>query len=443
MLKTFPLGGIHPPENKISSGAELQRLPAPKNVSVFVSQHIGAPAKILVNRKDQVKTGQLIAESGGAISANIHAPFSGSVKKIEDIPDASGYKKSAITIKVEGDEWVEGVDTTTDINTDISAGKDEIIKKINDAGVVGLGGATFPTHIKLKPPKGMTADTLIINGVECEPYLTIDHRLMLERGHELMVGTQILMKALGVNRGIIGIENNKTDAIKYLKKLSKEYQGIEIQPLKVKYPQGGEKQLIKSILGREVPSGGLPIAVGTVVQNVGTTIAVYEAVQKNKPLVERAVTVSGLEVQKPINVIARIGTPVKDLIDAAGGLPENTGKVVAGGPMTGKSVDSLDVPVVKSTSGVILFPDYKAKRGQVRDCIRCRKCVSVCPMGLEPFYLMTQTQMKNYERLEDELVMDCIECGSCSFICPANRPLLDYIKYGKTTVGNIIRSRKN
>lgn len=443
MLKTFPMGGIHPAEQKIAAGNELERLPLPKKLTVMVSQHIGAPAKVLVKKKDKVKAGQVIAESGGFVSANIHAPVSGSVTKIEDVFDASGYKKPAIVLKVEGEEWEDGIDTGEELIKDIPYTSEEILEKIQKAGIVGMGGATFPTHVKLKPPKGMKADSLIINGVECEPYLTIDHRLMLEKGEELMVGTQILMKALGVEKAYIGIENNKKEAIKHLQKLSKSYKGIKVVPLRVKYPQGGEKQLIKSILNREVPSGGLPIAVGTVVQNVGTTLAAYKAVQKNMPLVERAVTVSGTNLPEPKNVVVKIGTPIKDLVDYAGGLPEDTGKVVVGGPMTGKAVANLDVPVAKGTSGVLTFPDNVARRGNVRDCIRCTKCVTACPMGLEPYLLMTLAEMEDHEKMEKDRIMDCIECGSCSYTCPSFRPLLDYIRLGKKEVGQIIRSRKH
>jgi len=443
MLKTFPMGGIHPAEMKISAGKPLERLPLPKKITVMVSQHIGAPAKALVKKKDKVKAGQLIAESGGFVSANLHSPVSGTVSKVEDVFDASGYRKPAIIIKVEGEEWEEGIDTGDELITDIPYTKDEILEKIQNAGIVGMGGATFPTHVKLQPPKGMKAESLIINGVECEPYLTIDHELMLEKGEQLLVGTTILMKALQVEKAYIGIENNKKDAVAYLRKLAKPYNGITIVPLKVKYPQGGEKQLIKSILNREVPSGGLPIAVGTVVQNVGTTLAAYNAVQKNMPLVERAVTISGSMLETPKNVIAKIGTPIKELIDYAGGMPEDTGKVVVGGPMTGKAVANLDVPVAKGTSGVLMFPEKIAKRGQTRDCIRCTKCVSACPMGLEPYLLMTLAEMEDYEQLEEDRIMDCIECGSCSYICPSYRPLLDYIRLGKNKVGSIIRSRKN
>jgi electron transport complex protein RnfC len=283
---------------------------------------------------------------------------------------------------------------------------------------------------------------LIINGVECEPYLTSDHRLMLEKGKEIIVGIRLLMCALKVEKACIGIENNKKDAIEQMRRLTSDDASIQVVPLKVKYPQGGEKQLIKAITGREVPSGALPVAVETVVSNVGTAFAIYEAVQKNKPLVERVVTVTGKSVKEPSNFLVRIGTPVQDLIEAAGGLPEDTGKVVSGGPMMGKAVASLDIPVTKGTSGVLLIPGNESKRKPVQTCIRCGRCLEVCPMGLEPYFLMTISEKQVWDKAEDHHIMDCIECGSCSYICPADRPLLDYIRLGKGKVGQIIRNRK-
>lgn len=442
-LKTFPKGGVHPEENKFSSQVPLERLPLPKKVRIPITQHLGAPPKLLVNKGDRIRTGQLIAEANGFISANLHAPVTGKIAKIEDAYDTSGYKRPALIInKVEDDEWVEGIDTSDTLVKEITASAEEIIEKIKAAGVVGLGGATFPTHVKLMPPPGMKAEILIINGVECEPYLTIDHRSMLEMGHQLMIGTQILMKALKVSKAVIGIEANKPDAIEYLTKLTAEYTGISIQPLKVKYPQGGEKQLIKAITGREVPSGGLPIAVGAVVQNIGTTIAVYNAVQKNKPLIERTITISGKNLATPKNYIVRTGTLLSDLAEQVGGMPEGTGKIIAGGPMTGKALSTLDAPVIKGTSGLLFFKEEEAKRQEVNDCIRCSKCITVCPMGLEPYLLMTVVEKSMFDKAEQERTLDCIECGSCSFICPAHRPLLDYIRLGKKEVTNIIRSRK-
>lgn len=282
MLKTFSKGGVHPPENKISAGKSIKILPLPSKVSIPVSQHIGAPATVLVAKGDKVKVGQIIAQSAGFVSANIHSSISGTVESIDSVLDSSGYRRQAITITAEGDEWEPSIDRSTELKKEINLNAQDIIKRINAAGIVGMGGATFPSHVKLSVPAGKKADVLIINGVECEPYLTSDHRLMLEKGPELMVGIQILMRALNVEKALVGIENNKPDAIDHLKKLSAEYRGIEVYALKVKYPQGGEKQLIKALINREVPSGGLPIDIGAVVHNVGTAFAVYEAVQKKQ-----------------------------------------------------------------------------------------------------------------------------------------------------------------
>jgi electron transport complex protein RnfC len=442
MLKTFKIGGVHPPENKISAGKKIEVLPIPKTVFIPVAQHIGSPSTVAVNRGDIVKVGQIIAKSSGFVSTNIHSSVSGKVKKIDVSADSSGYSKQGVFIDVDGDEWLEDIDRSETLNKTFDLDGTTIVQKIQEAGVVGLGGATFPTHVKLVPPKGMKAEVLLINGVECEPYLTSDHRLMIEKADEILIGTQLLMKAMNVEKAAIGIENNKPDAIQLLTDKAKNYTGITVIPLKVKYPQGGEKQLIKAVTGREVPSGGLPIAVGAVVSNVGTAFAVYEAIQKNKPLFERVVTVTGKGLANPSNFKVRIGTSTSELIEAAGGLPENTGKIISGGPMMGRAIASLDIPVTKGTSGILLMQNEEAKRGGYMDCIRCSRCVSVCPMGLEPYLLMTFGQKQIFDRAEEDRIMDCIECGSCSYTCPSNRPLLDYIRFGKGKVGAIIRTRK-
>jgi len=440
--KTFPKGGVHPPEHKLSADRPIEVLSLPSRVVVPVVQHLGAPAEPVVQRGDEVKVGQLLARGNGFVTAHVHSPVSGKVFRIDKRFDASGYKRTSVIIDVEGDDWLPEIDRSEEVVREITATREEIIDRIREAGIVGMGGATFPTHVKLNVPRGKKAEILIINGVECEPYLTADHRLMLERPAELIVGTRILMKALGVEHAVIGIESNKPDAIDLLTQMVSEEKGITVQPLKVKYPQGGEKQLIKAITGREVPSGGLPVDVGAVVHNVGTTVAAYEAVQKNKPLIERVVTVTGVSLQRPSNFLVRIGTPVSALIEAAGGLPDDTGKVVLGGPMMGKAVSKLDIPVTKGTSGVLIIPDEEAHRRPVQPCIRCARCVSVCPMGLEPYLLMDLGVRQMFERARDERVMDCIECGSCSYICPADRPLLDYIRLDKLRVSEMIRQAK-
>jgi Na+-translocating ferredoxin:NAD+ oxidoreductase subunit C len=441
VLKTFPAGGIHPPENKLTASIAIKYLPVPEHVAIPISQHIGAPAETTVNKGDFVKTGQLLAKAKGFVSSNIHSSVSGKVSKIDTIADTSGYKQTAVFIDVEGDEWIETIDRSNATVSEITLSPEEIIARCLESGITGLGGATFPTHVKLTVPTGKKCDLLIINGVECEPFLTSDHRLMLERGVEILIGVNILMKALSVDRAMIGIENNKQDAIGHLTKLAAGFKGITVHALKVKYPQGAEKQLIKALINREVPSAHLPLDVGTVVHNVGTAFAVYEAVQKNKPLFERVVTITGTSLSQPGNYFVRNGTPVSKLIEAAGGMPDDAGKIVNGGPMMGKAVNNTDVPIVKGTSGIIIFPRKDSERTEVKPCIRCAKCISVCPQSLEPFLLMTLSEKGLFERAEQEMITDCMECGSCSYTCPAGRPLLDYIRLGKSSVIRMVRER--
>jgi Na+-translocating ferredoxin:NAD+ oxidoreductase subunit C len=440
-LKTFRLGGVHPAENKLTADKPIQQIPLPSRVFIPLSQSLGAPSKIIVEKGEVVRTGQIIARGESFISSNIHSSVSGKVIKVEDITDTSGYKRPTVVIEVEGDDWVETIDRSDKISTEIPLSGDLIISRIKDLGVVGLGGATFPSHVKLMTPKDKKAEVLIINGVECEPYLTADHRIMLERGEEIVVGTRLLMIALNVEKAFIGIENNKPDAISAMMKLTAGTPDITVVPLKVKYPQGGEKQLIKAITGKEVPSGKLPIETGCIVYNVGTALAVYEAVQKNKPLIERVVTVTGSSLSNPGNFLVRIGTPVEVLVQHAGGLPDDTGKVISGGPMMGKSVSSIEVPVVKGTSGILIMPQDKSRRVPVHACIRCGRCIAVCPMGLQPVNLSNFTYNEMYDEAEKAFIMDCMECGSCQFTCPSGRPLLDYVRLGKYKVGNIVRNR--
>ena len=441
-MKTFRIGGVHPAENKLSAASAIEVLGLPKQAVYPLSQHIGAPAVPCVAKGDVVKVGTKIADAGGFVSASIFSGVSGKVAKIDSIIDASGYRKPAIFIDVDGDEWEEAIDRSETLVKECDLKPEEIVEKIKNAGVVGMGGACFPTHVKLCPPPGSKAECVIINAVECEPYLTADHRLMLEKPEEILVGVSLLMKAAKVEKGYIGIENNKPDAIKLMQEKATSYPGIEIVPLKVKYPQGGEKQLIDAVIGRQVPAPpAIPISVGAVVQNVGTAYAVYEAVMKNKPLFERIVTVTGKSVEKPSNFLTRMGTPMSQLIDAAGGLPADTGKVIGGGPMMGKALVNTEVPICKGSSGVLIMNYKEARRGEARPCIRCAKCVNACPMGLEPFLLSTLTSFNEWERAEKEDIVSCIECGSCQFTCPSNRPLLDMIRLGKSTVMGIIRAR--
>ncbi len=442
-MKTFPIGGVHPSDNKEWSKAKaIEVMELPDVVMIPLAQHIGAPATAIVAKGDTVKVGQKIAEPTGFMSANIHAPISGTVTAVDMQPNGQGLRQMMITIKRDGDEWAEGIDLSTELVKECNLSSAEIIARIKEAGIVGMGGATFPTHVKLSIPDGKKAEILIINGVECEPYLTSDYRTMLERGEELLVGTSILMKAVSVEKAVIGVENNKPDAIKHLKELANGYKGIEIKALKTMYPQGGEKQLIAAVTGREVPAPpALPIDVGAVVCNASTAVAVYEAVQKNKPLVQRVVTVTGKSIKDTKNLLTRFGTPVAALIEKCGGLPEGDNRVLNGGPMMGRPMSNLQSPVMKGCSGITVLSGAEALRGEPSACIKCAKCVEACPMGLEPYLLAKQAKKKAWDAMEKNDIVSCIECGCCQFTCPANIALLDYVRLGKQTVMGIIRAR--
>ena len=442
-MKTFPIGGVHPSDNKKwSKSKAIEQMELPDTVTIPLAQHIGAPATALVKKGDTVKVGDKIAEATGFMSANIHAPISGTVTAVDLQPNGQGLRQMMVTIKREGDEWAEGIDLSTDLVKECNLSSAEIIARIKEAGIVGMGGATFPTHVKLSIPEGKKAEILIINGVECEPYLTSDYRTMLERGEELLVGTSILMKAVSVEKAVIGIENNKPDAIKHLKELAKSYNGIEVKPLKTMYPQGGEKQLIAAVTGREVPAPpALPIDVGAVVCNASTAVAVYEAVQKNKPLVQRVVTVTGKSIKDTKNLLTRFGTPVSALIEKCGGLPEGDNRVLNGGPMMGRPMSNLQSPVMKGCSGITVISGKEALRGEPSACIKCAKCIEACPMGLEPYLLAKQSKKKAWGEMEKNDITSCIECGCCQFTCPANIALLDHVRLGKQTVMGIIRAR--
>ncbi len=441
-MKTFPMGGVHPSENKLSRAKAIEVLPLPEVVQIPLAQHIGAPATAKVAKGDKVLTGQLIAEATGFMSANIHAPISGTVQSVDLQPNGQGVRQMMITIKREGDEWVDTIDRSTELKKECALAPQEIIAKIKEAGIVGMGGATFPTQVKLSVPPGKKAECLIINGVECEPYLTSDHRTMLEHGEELLVGVTILMKAIGVSKAYIGIENNKPDAIAHLQQLAAAYPGVEVTPLKVRYPQGGEKQLIAAVTGRQVPPPpALPIDVGAVVCNASTTYAVYRAVQKNMPLIERVVTITGKGLKEPKNLLTRMGTPISTLIEAAGGLPESAGKVINGGPMMGRAMVNLASPVTKGCSGITVMCGEEAERKRAGQCMKCAKCVAACPMGLEPYLLSKLSQKKKWDEIEAQMITSCIECGCCQSTCPAYLPLLDWVRLGKQTVMGIIRAR--
>ena len=442
---TFRIGGVHPDDAKVSRGCAIEVLPLPQTVYISMSQHLGAPAKPVVAVGDSVKAGQLIAEAGGFISANVHSSVSGKVKSIAPRKDIAGNNVLHVEITVEGDEWAEGIDLSDTLVTEIPGDRAAILDRIKACGIVGLGGATFPTHVKLNPAPGSVAECLIINGAECEPYLTSDFRIMLERPKEIVVGAAIMKKVLGDCRCVIGIEENKPEAIESMSKAVAElgYPGIEVLSLKKKYPQGGEKQLIDAVMRRQVKSGGLPISVGAVVQNVATSLAVYEAVQKNKPLVTNVMTITGdcLPVEKQHNYQFRIGMPLSYIAEYAGGVPEGAAKIISGGPMMGRAVANMDACTVKGSSSLLYLSEGATKRSEPGNCIRCGRCADACPMGLEPFFLYKLAKVGDMDQLEANAVQDCISCGCCQFSCPAFLPLLDQINIAKGQVLGILKAR--
>lgn len=441
---TFSIGGVHPHDSKISRGCAIEVLPLPAVVQVSMAQHLGAPAKPVVAVGDKVLAGQVIAEPGGFISAFVHSPVSGTVKGIAPRKDLAGNMVPHIEITVEGDEWAEGIDLSDRLVTELPSDKAVILDRIKACGVVGLGGATFPTHVKLNPAPGKVAECLIINGAECEPYLTSDFRIMVERPKEIVVGAAIMQKVLGC-RCVIGVEENKPEAIAALRAAVAElaYPDMEVSVLRKRYPQGGEKQLIDAVLRRQVRSGCLPIDAGAVVQNVATALAVYEAVQKNKPLVTNTMTITGdcLPVEKQHNYLFRIGTPLSFIIEQAGGIPEGAAKLISGGPMMGKAISNVDATTVKGSSSVLFLSGEATKRKAAGNCIRCGKCAEACPMGLEPFLLNRLYKAGDADGLEKNAAQDCIECGCCLYSCPAYIPLLDNIRQAKGQVLGIIRAR--
>lgn len=437
-MRTFKIGGVHPPENKLTASQPIIEAPLSAEVTLMLGQHIGRPATPVVAKGDHVVAGQMVAEAAGPVSAAVHTPVSGVVTKIATALNPQGFPVDAITIKADPEQPAKKSEGRA-VDKLSSA---DIIKAIADAGIVGLGGATFPTPVKLTPPPSFKPELVIINAAECEPYLTNDHALMLESAADIVEGTRLLMRAAGVSRGVIAIENNKPDAIKALREAVGSDTTIEVMPLKVKYPQGGEKQLIEAVTGRRVPSGGLPVATGAIVQNVATAYAVARAVIYGEPLTSRVVTVTGDGVSRPGNYRVTLGTPLRDLVTLAGGEPQEGGKIVIGGPMMGRAAMTLDTFTTKGLSGVLFLGADKARRRQPEACIRCGKCVDACPMGLEPYLLATFSRLGRFEDAEREAVTDCLECGSCSFSCPASRPILDYIRVGKQAVMAARRARQ-
>lgn len=442
-MKTFKMGGVHPEENKISNDAAIEVMPVPAQMVVLMNQHLGAPATPVVQKGDKIKVGQLIGEAQAFMCANVHSPVSGTVLKVDTCKDAFGLAKPAVYITVEGDEWMETIDRTPDIKRECSLEPQQIVAKLKEMGIVGLGGATFPAHIKYSIPEGKKAEYLIINAAECEPYLTSDYRVMMEHAEEVCIGVSILRKALGVPNAYIGIESNKPLAIAKMQETARQFEGIIVEPLKVKYPQGAEKQLINAVTGRKVPSGKLPIDVGCVVSNLGTAFSVYEAIQKNKPLIENILTVTGKKLPSQHNYIVRIGTTYNDIIKhSIGELPATTGKVISGGTMMGKAVVNLDAPTVKGNSSVLVMDEAEARRNPETACIRCGKCMHACPMGLEPYLFSALVKNGRIEEAKEHNILDCIECGCCFFSCPANKPLTDEIRLGKNKVRAMMAAKK-
>lgn len=409
----------------------IEDIPLPEFVYIPVKQHNGAPAKILVAKGDKVKVGTLIAEADGIVSANVHSSVSGEVLKIEEIESEAGWLEQVVTIKVEGDDWEPSIDRSAEVNNEISLTAEEIVKIIRSAGIVGMGGSGYPTPIKATIPEGKKVEYLLVNGIECEPYLTADGRLMIEKAEQIVIGAKILNKALGIQNAIIAIDENKPEAIEILTKITKQYIGVNVQPCLSKYPQGGERQLIAAITGREVPSGKLPIEAGCIVQNVGTVYAVYEAVMKHKPLFERIVTVSGDHIIHPANYRVRVGTPASFVLRHNGADLAPIGKLVLGGPMMGKASATLETPVTKLTSGLLVINEEEAYKPLESCCIRCGKCAEICPVGLLPYAIASDLRNNETGNLKQLHVADCVECGSCAYTCPAKIPLLDYCKLGK------------
>jgi electron transport complex protein RnfC len=432
-------GGVHPPESKKLTGKKaVEKLPLPPLVVVPIQQHIGSPSKPIVEKGTVVRVGDPVSEAGGFVSVPSHASISGTVTAVENRPHPLGPEVLSVVIESDGqDTWTDGIVFEKDyLNLPIN----EILNRIRNAGLAGMGGAAFPTHVKLAPPADKPIDTLVINGAECEPYLTSDHRLMLEGPTKILLGMQIMMKVVGAQRGIIGVENNKADAIRILRDAIAQLElPYKVLALRVKYPQGAEKQLLKSITGRTVPSGGLPMDIGCVVQNVSTAAAVYDAVAYKRPLVERVVTVTGKGIGQPKNVLARIGTPYSFIFEQCGGLNDSAGKIIMGGPMMGLAQSSTEAPVIKGTSGLLVLNEKESRRREESVCISCGRCVHVCPMGLMPKILAGFVKHGRLSEAESYHVLDCIECGSCAFVCPAHINLVHLIKYGKSEV---IRSRK-
>src|SRR6056297_3143390 len=422
--------GIHPEYHKeLTKDEPLRKAKRPKEIVIPLQQHIGAPLKPIVEKGDHVKKGQKIGDTDSFVAAPVHSSVSGTVKAIEKVRTPAGQKTLSVIIEADKEDVFDD-SLKSDKEIEQLSSK-EIIDIIREAGIVGLGGAMFPTHVKLSVPDDKNVEYFILNGIECEPFLNADNRMMIERSKDIVEGMKLMMKAAGVKKGFIGIEDNKPRAISNMKKAVEDEANLEIKVFETKYPQGGEKMLIKAALGREVPAGGLPLDVGCIVNNISTAVAVLEAVTEGKPLIERTITITGEGIMEPCNLYYRLGTRIKDLIEEAGGYDGDPGKIILGGPMTGSAQHSTAVPTVKGTSGIIVLHKESVAKFDPKPCIKCARCVDSCPMSLLPLKLSDLSQYERYDELDEYDVQSCIECGSCSYICPADRPLLDYIRIGK------------
>lgn len=438
-LKSFK-GGIHPGHYKeFTESVPVTTARSPRKVIMPLQQHIGAPCEPLVKVGDEVKAGQKIADSEGFVSAPIHASITGKVSSIGMHYTPLGVEIKSIVIESDGTDAEQDEKINSGKSPDDLSGK-EILDIIREGGIVGMGGAAFPAHVKLSPPEGKKIDTVILNGAECEPYLTADHRIMLEEPEDVVAGLKVVMKVLNAPKGIIGIEDNKPDALEAIKAVIKNEKGITVYPLPTKYPQGAEKMLIEVITGRQVPSGGLPLDVGVVNQNVGTCAAIARTVREGVPLIERVVTVSGKGIKEPANVLVKVGTTFGEIIEQCGGLAENASKIISGGPMMGVSQATTDVPVMKGTSGILVLTDKEVQLQEAGPCIRCARCVEVCPINLLPNFLGAVSEQRLIDSAESYHASDCIECGCCAYICPAARPLTQWIRAAKAEIA--ARKRK-